>query len=87
MVACGRQGMANVWAAALALMAVIFFVFAKDDPALVERRRTGAKAPGFAQQFAPLKNLQVWRFSLYYFFVFGAFVVLAPWLPHYLIDV
>ncbi len=87
MVAYGWQGVANVWAAALAVMGVIFFVFAKDDPALVERRRTGAKAPGFAQQFAPLRNLQVWRFSLYYFFVFGAFVALALWLPHYLIDV
>jgi NNP family nitrate/nitrite transporter-like MFS transporter len=87
MVAYGWQGVANVWAAALALMGVAFFVFAKDDPALVERRRTGAKAPGFAQQFAPLKNLQVWRFSLYYFFVFGAFVALALWLPNYLIDV
>ena len=87
MVAYGWQGVANTWAAALALMGVIFFVFAKDDPALVERRKSGAKAPGFAQQFAPLKNLQVWRFSLYYFFVFGAFVALALWLPHYLIDV
>ncbi|MGL4235720.1 nitrate/nitrite transporter [Tabrizicola sp.] len=87
MVGFGWQGVANVWAAGLALMAVIFFVFAKDDPSLVERRRTGAKPPSFAQQFAPLKNLQVWRFSLYYFFVFGAFVALALWLPHYLIDV
>jgi NNP family nitrate/nitrite transporter-like MFS transporter len=24
----------------------------------------------------PLKNVQVWRFSIYYFFVFGAFVAL-----------
>lgn len=32
---------------------------------------------------APLKNIQVWRFSLYYFFVFGAFVALALWLPRY----
>ena len=47
----------------------------------------GVRAPAFAEQFAPLKNLQVWRFSLYYFFVFGAFVALALWLPHYLIDV
>src|SRR5262245_24923893 len=36
---------------------------------------------------APLKNIQVWRFSLYYFFVFGAFVALALWLPRYLIGV
>lgn len=87
MVAFGWHGVAYVWAAALAIIGVLFFVLAKDDPALVERRKTGAKAPSFAQQFAPLKNLQVWRFSLYYFFVFGAFVALALWLPHYLIGV
>jgi NNP family nitrate/nitrite transporter-like MFS transporter len=34
-----------------------------------------------------LKNLQVWRFSLYYFFVFGAFVALVLWLPHYYVGV
>jgi NNP family nitrate/nitrite transporter-like MFS transporter len=87
MVAYGWHGVAYVWAAGLALMGVIFFLFAKDDPQLVERRRKGTRAPGFAEQFAPLKNQQVWRFSLYYFFVFGAFVALALWLPHYLIDV
>jgi MFS transporter, NNP family, nitrate/nitrite transporter len=35
----------------------------------------------------PLQDLQVWRFSLYYFFVFGAFVALALWMPRYLIGV
>src|SRR5690606_25920323 len=38
-------------------------------------------------EFEPLKNQQVWRFSAYYFFSFGAFVALALWLPHYLIGV
>ena len=87
MVAYGWQGVADVWAAALAVMAIAFFVFAKDDPALVARRKSGARAPGMAEQFAPLANLQVWRFSLYYFFVFGAFVALALWMPHYLVEV
>ena len=87
MVAWGWQGVANVWAIGLALMAVAFYVFAKDDPQLVERRAKGVKAPTLAEQFAPLAKLQVWRFSLYYFFVFGAFMALALWLPHYLIDV
>ncbi|SDY05934.1 nitrate/nitrite transporter [Citreimonas salinaria] len=87
MVAYGWHGVAYVWAAGLALIGVLFFLLAKDDPELVERRKTGTRAPTFAQQMAPLKNLQVWRFSLYYFFVFGAFVALALWLPHYLIDV
>lgn len=87
MVAYGWQGVAQVWAIALAIMAVAFFLFAKDDPELVARRKSGVKAPSFTEQFEPLRNLQVWRFSLYYFFVFGAFVALALWMPHYLIDV
>ena len=40
-----------------------------------------------ALQLEPLKNQQVWRFAIYYFFVFGAFVALALWLPNYLIEV
>ncbi len=35
------------------------------------------------EQLKPLKHLIVWRFSLYYFFVFGAYVALALWLPRY----
>jgi hypothetical protein len=61
-------------------------VFAKDDPRW-SSAAPRAKARILLKQFAPLKNLQVWRFSLYYFFVFGAFVALALWLPHYLIGV
>jgi NNP family nitrate/nitrite transporter-like MFS transporter len=34
-----------------------------------------------------LETLQVWRFAFYYFFVFGAFVALALWLPRYYIGV
>ena len=87
MVAYGWHGVAHVWAAALAVMAVAFFAFAKDDPELVARRQSGHRAPSLAEQFAPLKNLQVWRFALYYFFVFGGFVAIALWTPHYLINV
>lgn len=87
MVAWGWQGVANLWALGLAVMGVAFFLLAKDEPELVARRAAGTRAPSLAEQFAPLKRLQVWRFSLYYFFVFGAFVALALWMPHYLIDV
>jgi NNP family nitrate/nitrite transporter-like MFS transporter len=52
------------------------------------RARSAAKSPRvLKEQLEPLKNEQVWRFSLYYFFVFGAFVALALWLPKYLIGV
>ena len=35
----------------------------------------------------PLKQARVWRFSLYYVVVFGAYVALAAWLPKYYVDV
>src|SRR5262249_16038600 len=41
----------------------------------------------FLKELAPLKNVQVWRFSLYYFFAFGGFDGLALWLPRYLVGV
>jgi NNP family nitrate/nitrite transporter-like MFS transporter len=87
MAAAGWESVARIWAAALALMAVAFFVIAKDEPELAERRARNAKAPSIWAQFAPLGKLQVWRFSLYYFFNFGAFVALSLWLPRYLIGV
>ncbi|UXX84251.1 nitrate/nitrite transporter [Roseovarius pelagicus] len=87
MVAYGWEAVANVWALGLAAIAIVFFLFAKNDPVFEARRKSGAKAATIFQQLAPLKNMQVWRFSLYYFFVFGAFVALALWLPHYLVDV
>jgi NNP family nitrate/nitrite transporter-like MFS transporter len=32
---------------------------------------------------SPLQYVQVWRFSLYYVVVFGAYVALSAWLPNY----
>jgi NNP family nitrate/nitrite transporter-like MFS transporter len=54
MVAYGWHGVAYVWAAGLAMMGVVFFLFAKDDPELVERREKGIRAPTLSEQFAPL---------------------------------
>ena len=87
MAAMGWKGVANVWAIGLVVAAVIFFAFTKDDPELAARRASGTKPRSFAAQFEPLRSVQVWRFSLYYFFVFGGFVALSLWLPRYLIGV
>src|SRR5690606_354448 len=35
----------------------------------------------------PIRSIRVWRFSLYYVAVFGAYVGLAAWLPKYYVDV
>ncbi len=77
------QQTALIYAAVLTVLAILFGVFAKDDPALVDRRKTGAKPASALMQLEPLRDPRVWRFATYYFFVFGAFVALASWLPRY----
>ncbi|MEI6559122.1 MAG: nitrate/nitrite transporter, partial [Rhodospirillaceae bacterium] len=83
MVAYGWKMVALVWAAALAVTAVLFWLTTDEDPVIVNRRKNNIRSPSIREQLEPLKNIQVWRFSLYYFFVFGAFVALALWLPRY----
>jgi NNP family nitrate/nitrite transporter-like MFS transporter len=87
LLAWGWQVVALMWAAVLAVMAITFYATTADDPVLVERRATGAPAKPFMLEMSALRDTRVWRFALYYFFVFGAFVALALWLPRYLIGV
>ncbi|MFZ0529828.1 MAG: MFS transporter [Propionicimonas sp.] len=48
-------------------------------------RLAGERTP-IRVMLAPLKHLRVWRFSLYYVAVFGAYVALSAWLPKYYVD-
>lgn len=85
LVAFGWESTALIYATVLAVMGVVFLILAKEDPLAAERREEQSKS--FLEQMEPLRELRVWRFALYYFFVFGAFVALALWLPHFLIGV
>ena len=87
MVAMGWQAVAQIWAVALLVMAALFLLLTEEDPETQARRSGLRKQATIASQLSVLRNLQVWRFSLYYAFVFGAFVALALWLPRYLIGV
>ena len=87
MVALGWKMVANIWALALLVTAIVFFVVTRDDPDLAARRARGVKPEPFSAMLVPLANIQVWRFALYYFFVFGGFVALALWLPRYYVGV
>lgn len=87
MVAWGWKSVAEIWALALVVMAVVFWFTTRDDPQFAARRKAGIKPEPIAAMLEPLRNVQVWRFALYYFFVFGGFVALALWLPRYLIGV
>ncbi len=59
---------------------VLWFVAPRHD------RRPG-QGRSLASMLRPLKQLRVWRFSLYYVVVFGSYVALAAWLPKYYVDV
>ncbi len=82
-IAFGWEQAAQIYAVVLAIMAIAFYLFSKDDPTLLARRERREKPPSALEQLEPLKNMQVWRFSTYYFFVFGGFVALASYLPRF----
>jgi NNP family nitrate/nitrite transporter-like MFS transporter len=87
MTAFGWATVTRIWAVALIAMALVYWFIARDDPATADRRAGKAGSASLADRLAPLRKLQVWRFSLYYFFTFGAFVALALWLPRYYVGV
>ena len=64
----------------LAMAATLWFVCPSED------RKPGAGRP-LRELLLPLKQVRVWRFSLYYVIVFGAYVALSVWLPKYYVDV
>jgi NNP family nitrate/nitrite transporter-like MFS transporter len=82
-IAFGWQQTAQIYSVILAIMAIAFFLLSKEDPATRARRASGDKPVSAAMQLEPLRNIQVWRFATYYFFVFGGFVALASYLPRF----
>ena len=48
--------------------------------------RKPGSSKSIKEMLAPLSQVRVWRFSLYYVAVFGAYVALAAWMPLYYQD-
>ncbi|MCL4454732.1 MAG: NarK/NasA family nitrate transporter [Deinococcus sp.] len=70
-----------LYAVLLVLMGLAMWFFAPRAD-----KKPGQGRP-FLEMLKPLRYLRVWRFSLYYIVVFGAYVALAAWLPKYYVDV
>jgi NNP family nitrate/nitrite transporter-like MFS transporter len=49
--------------------------------------RVPGRGRSLGSMLVPLKQIRVWRLSLYYLVVFGGYVALAAWLPKYYVDV
>lgn len=71
----------KVYSAALLVTAVVYYLLTHHKVVESAAQKT------LAQNLSPLKNVRVWRFGLYYFFVFGGFVALAQWLVPYYVNV
>ena len=65
----------------LVLTAIAIFFFTPSDNEKIQESRR------LKEMFLPLRHIQVWRFSLYYVVVFGAYVALASWMPKYYVTV
>ncbi len=77
----GWRNLPRIYAVALVVMTVIFWLFTYS------KKVDHGHAMTLRERLAPLKKLQVWRFGLYYFLVFGGFVALAQWLIPYYVNV
>jgi len=81
--AVGWQQAAHIYALLMLAMAVVFYLGTAEDPVTRQRKQAGTRPLPIAERLAPLRFVQVWRFSLYYFFMFGGFIALTSWLPRY----
>ena len=98
----GWNNLGFVYGAGLLLMAGLFAVFApklthaatvshdfiNSDVirAPTANKSTAFKSDEVGSLSAIVRNLQVWRFGLYYYFVFGSFLALILWLPQYYVN-
>lgn len=76
----GWRAIPALYAVCLLLMAAVIYVAAPPgDPRPVQGRP-------LREILAPLRFARVWRLSLYYVLVFGAYVALSGWLPRFYVD-
>ncbi len=68
-----------IYGIGLVIIALVFRLFAPEVSKYYQKQ----KNTDLKFHFAPIKDLQVWRLGLYYYFVFGSFLALILWLPHY----
>ena len=73
----GWQMVPKVYAVALLVTAVIFWIFSAADSA------RAAASPSMLSQLTVLRDPRVWKYCQYYSIVFGGFTALSIWMPQY----
>ena len=67
----------------LLVRAVLFMLL--STPAPIHQKQGKIDRP-LREELKPLQTLRVWRFGMYYFFVFGGFLALTLWLPQFYVE-
>ncbi|MBK8016752.1 MAG: NarK/NasA family nitrate transporter [Betaproteobacteria bacterium] len=80
-VAAGWTMVPRVYAIAMAVTAVLFWIFTHSDPA----HRVDATVT-WRQQLAVLRDPRVWKYCQYYSIVFGGYVALSLWMVQYYLN-
>lgn len=75
----GWDAIGPIYALGIGVTTILFWIFAPQIPVSLHN----SKQHKLAFYLAPLKQAKVWRFGLYYYFVFGSFLALLLWLPQY----
>lgn len=76
----GWRHLPKVYAGMLAVTGIVFLL------TTTTRIPEGSDQKTLGQRLLPLGSIRVWRFGMYYFFVFGGFVALAQWLVPYYVN-
>jgi NNP family nitrate/nitrite transporter-like MFS transporter len=82
-IAVGGAWVPVIYGAVMLLAALLFFLVSSEDPAHQRQRQIDRPLQA---ELEPLGQLRVWRFGLYYFFVFGGFLALTLWLPQFYVE-
>ncbi|MDN3640629.1 MFS transporter [Simiduia curdlanivorans] len=77
--AFGWASLGWFYALGMIFMLILFALFAPQHQSNLRPASTGS----WKAQLRYFKQLQVWRFGLYYYFVFGSYLALILWLPQY----
>ncbi|GHF91922.1 MFS transporter [Thalassotalea marina] len=75
----GLSMIGPLYAGGLLFVILLFAFIAPDTPEYI----ASTTEKSWQSLLLPLSELKVWRFGLYYFFVFGSFLALTLWLPQY----
>lgn len=81
LVAYGWQMVPQIYAVAMLVTALLFWMFTYSDPSHKVSNGVGVK-----EQLLALKDPRVWRYCQYYSIVFGGYVALALWMTKYYVS-